>query len=503
MRNCWWGSLHQTGSRKTTGNRWTLEVLSHNFGPASRRALLDEDLRAALDRAEAGFVHTRKSETEKLLNFEAFREFGEQIKDHVLQHLDHYLLEFEKNVVKNGGHVHWANNGEEANQQILGICKRANARKIAKGKSMVSEEAATNRSLEARGYEVVETDLGEYIIQLAKESPSHIIAPALHKSKQNVIDLFHAHHAKLGYGEKVMERTGIVSQARQVLRDHFCSADVGITGSNFLVAETGSAVIVTNEGNGDLSSSLPRVHIVVASMEKVIPDLESLGGFLRLLGRSATGQVMTVYTSVFNGPKRARDLDGPEEFHVILLDNGRSGILGSAYQDILRCIRCGACMNHCPVYTSIGGHAYGWVYPGPMGSVLTPLLVGRDKAADLPYACSLNGRCETVCPVKIPLPSLLRKHRAELTESNHISRQSKFWMWMWYQLAVSPRLYQKVANFLGQVLYWGKKCMPRDKRGRFGWMPLAGPWVASRDLPAPSRKTFQKQWKDANLKTRP
>ncbi len=480
-----------------------MEVLSRNFGPASRRALLDEDLRAALDRAEAGFVHTRKRETDKLLNFDEFREFGEAIKNHVLEHLGHYLLEFEKKVVENGGQVHWANNGEEANERILEICKRANARKILKGKSMVSEEAATNHSLEGHGYEVVETDLGEYIIQLAKETPSHIIAPALHKSKQDVIDLFHDHHAKLGYGEKARERTDLVSQAREVLRDHFCSADVGITGSNFLVAETGSAVIVTNEGNGDLSSSLPRVHIVVASLEKVIPDLESLGGFLRLLGRSATGQVMSVYTTVFNGPRRSQDLDGPEEFHVVLLDNGRSGILGSAYQDILRCIRCGACMNHCPVYTSIGGHAYGWVYPGPMGSVLTPLLVGQGQAADLPYACSLNGRCETVCPVNIPLPSLLRKHRADLTESNHTSRLSGFWMWVWYRLAISPRRYQRVSNLFGEGLHWVQKLLPGPKRGRFGWMPFAGPWVASRDLPAPSRKTFQKQWKEGRGQTKP
>ncbi len=473
-----------------------MEVRSREFRSASKTALLNDDLRAALGRAEGGFVNTRKNSVAKLKNFAAYRSYGEQVKDHTLKHLGYYLCRFERKVIEQGGRVHWAKNGEEANNIILDICARANAKKIIKGKSMVSEEAATNKSLEQQGYEVVETDLGEYIIQLAKESPSHIIAPAVHKSRQDVTELFHRHHAKLGYAGKVTRHEDIVNQAREILRDHFCRADVGITGANFLVADTGSAVIVTNEGNGDLTATLPTVHIVIASLEKVIPDMVSLGGFLRLLGRSATGQIMSVYTSVFSGPKRAIDVDGPEEFHVLLLDNGRSNLLNSRYQEILRCIRCGACLNHCPVYTSIGGHAYGWVYPGPMGSVLTPILAGRKNAMDLPNACTLNGRCETVCPVKIPLPELLRQHRSDLVDSGYTSWMSKLGLRIWFSLAKRPGLYRKITGMLISMLAVCARIKSSTglPKGRFGRLPLAQPWTMTRDFPAPARTTFQNLW---------
>lgn len=472
-----------------------MKVLSQNFKSASKAALLNDDLRSALDRAEGGFVNTRKKVVAKLANFEDYRTYGQQVKDHTLKHLDYYLTQFETKVIKSGGKVHWAGNGEQANKIVLDICSAVNAKKITKGKSMVSEEAATNKSLQEQGYEVIETDLGEYIIQLAGESPSHIIAPAVHKSKQNVTDLFHAHHAKLGFREKVTEPEDIVNQARQVLRDHFCSSDVGITGANFLIADTGSVVIVTNEGNGDLTASLPGVHIVIASIEKVIPNLVSLGGFLRLLGRSATGQIMSVYTTLFNGPKRKDDLDGPDQFHVVLLDNGRTEILKSKYQDILRCIRCGACLNHCPVYTNIGGHAYGWVYPGPIGSVLTPLLVGQAKAMHLPNACTMNGRCQTVCPVKIPLPSLLRQHRVDLVQMGSPSWQQKFGIWCWYSLASRPKWYNPLTRILITVLARLQSLKSASTRGRFRWLPLAQPWTATRDFPAPAQSTFQQLWK--------
>jgi L-lactate dehydrogenase complex protein LldF len=477
-----------------------MEVLSGNFKSASRTALLDEDLRSALDGAEGGFVDTRARAISKLRNFESFRTYGMEVKNHTIKHLGHYLEQFESNVLKSGGHVHWARNGEEANRIVLDICEKAEARKVIKGKSMVSEEAATNNSLEQHGYEVLETDLGEYIIQLAREFPSHIIAPAIHMSKQKVTDLFHKHHSRLGYDAKVTEHEEIVNEARQILRQHFCSADVGITGANFLVAKTGSVVVVTNEGNGDLTATLPKVHIVTASIEKVIPDLVSLGGFMRLLARSATGQITSVYTSLFNGPKRAADLDGPDEFHVVLLDNGRSDILGSEYTDILRCIRCGACLNHCPVYTSIGGHAYGWIYPGPMGSVLTPLLVGQKQAMDLPNACTLNGRCETVCPVKIPLPSLLRKHRSDLVEQGATSRAQDIGIGFWYSLAKSPRLYGFATRILITLLWGLQYLKPARYRGRFGWLPFATAWTTSRDFPAPANSTFQQLWKTRSEK---
>jgi len=475
-----------------------MEVLTHNFKPAAKKALLDQDLRAAMGRAESGFVDTRKKVTDELLNFEEFRSFGRDVKNHTLANLDYYLELFEKNVTAQGGHVHWAKNGEEANRIILDICKQADARKIIKGKSMVSEEAGTNAALERQGYKVIETDLGEYIIQLAGETPSHIIAPAVHKSKKAVTELFDRYHAPMGY-EPVTEHEAIVNQARQILRDHFCSADVGITGGNFLVAETGSVAIITNEGNGDLTSCLPKVHIVTTSIEKVIPDMEALGGFLRLLARSATGQITSVYTTLFNGPKRDKDIDGPEEFHVVLLDNGRSEILGSEYQDILRCIRCGACLNHCPVYTSIGGHAYGWVYPGPMGSVLTPILVGRENAGDLPNACTLNGRCATVCPVKIPLPSLLRKHRSDLVKAGSQGSAQKVTLSFWYALARRPVLYGVLMRVFNTVLRLFSQLGKAGQRGRIQNLPGASAWTSSRDLPAPDKSTFQALWKTAKV----
>ncbi len=472
-----------------------MEVRSRNFKSASRAALLDTELQAALARAEGGFVDTRQKAVDDLINFESFREYGEQVKNHTLEHLDYYLELFEQNVEKAGGRVHWAQNGEQANQIILGICEKANARKITKGKSMVSEEAATNAALERNGYEVLETDLGEYIIQLANETPSHIIAPAIHKSKDGVTELFHQHHAKLGFDNRVTVHEEIVDQARQVLRENFCSADVGITGGNFLVAETGSVAIVTNEGNGDLTATLPRVHIVTASIEKVIPDLTALGGFLRLLGRSATGQTMSVYTTLFNGPRREHDLDGPEEFHVVLLDNGRSEILNGRFRDILRCIRCGACLNHCPVYTRIGGHAYGWVYPGPMGSVLTPILAGQKNARDLPHACTMNGRCQTVCPVKIPLPDLIRTHRVQLNQMKADSAVGRTGFSVWYRLARSPACYVLMTRAAALVLNAVGRFKPGGSRGRFRWLPLLRPWTKSRDFPAPGASTFQQMWK--------
>ena len=456
--------------------------------------MLDEDLRTAMSRAEGGFVDTRRAAVEELENFQEYREFARETKNHVLGHLDHYLCLFEKNATASGGRVHWAANGEDVNRIVLDICNRPGIGKITKGKSMVSEESGLNAALESGGHQVVETDLGEYIIQLAQETPSHIIAPAVHKTKQAVTDLFEEFHNEAGY-PKVVEHGDIVNQARQVLRDHFCTADVGITGGNFLVAETGSVAIITNEGNGDLTATLPDIHIVVTSIEKVIPDLQSLGGFLRLLGRSATGQVMSVYTTLFNGPRRAGDLDGPTEFHVVLVDNGRSGVLGTRHQDILRCIKCGACMNHCPVYTSVGGHAYGWVYPGPMGSVVTPLLIGRKNAPDLPYACTLNGRCKTVCPVMIPLPELLREHRNNLVEMGETGIVHRLGMWAWYRVARRPALYRLATRLYVLKLNLIARLGSPFRRGSFRSIPFAGGWTRTRDFPVPQATTFQAQWR--------
>jgi len=452
-------------------------------------AIHDKRLQAALDHASGGFVTKRAAQVAALPEFEALRERARSVKEHVLAHLDTYLLRYEEQVTRQGGHVHWASTAEEAREIVLGICRKVNAKTVTKGKSMVSEEIGLNDALEAAGCEVIETDLGEYIIQLAHEPPSHIIVPAVHKTRAQVGDLFDEHHRPLGYTKHLTEVSEMVNEARQVLRGHYFRADVGITGGNFLIAETGSSIIVTNEGNGDLTQTLARVHIVTSGIERVVPTLDDAVTFLRLLARSATGQETETYTTVSTGPRRAGDLDGPQEYHVVLVDNGRSKMLGGPFREMLRCIRCGACLNHCPVYTSIGGHAYGWVYPGPMGSVLTPLINGIDKAYDLPNACTLNGRCQTVCPVKIPLPGLLRELRRQQFEGGLTPAPIRFGLKAWAFLARRPRLY----HFKMRI---GIALLSRFARGRAAltWLPLAGGWTDTRDLPAPQGRTFQQAW---------
>ncbi len=463
---------------------------SRQFKQRAASALEDATLQAALSRAGGGFVDSRAKVVRLVSEFERLRDTGSAIKNHTLENLDYYLERYEAEVIERGGHVHWAKTAEDACRIAVEICRRADAKTITKGKSMVSEEVGLNEALEAEGLEVIETDLGEYILQLAKEPPSHIIAPAIHKTKDQISDLFQASHAKYGLNERLTEVPALVNEARGIMRDNFIRADVGITGANFLIAETGSNVIVTNEGNGDLTCTLARVHIVTAGIEKVVPTLEDATSLLRLLGRSATGQEITSYTTLSSGPRREGDLDGPEEYHVILVDNGRSEMLGSEFREMLRCIRCGACMNHCPVYGAVGGHAYGWVYPGPMGSVLTPWIVGLDKAADLPNACTLNGRCASVCPVRIPLPDLLRKHRIRQHEAQLDSRTARWAIRLWAFFAKRPTLYHalvsidvKIGGLLGR------------RKGRFRHLPFAGGWTRGRDLPAPQGETFQSAWR--------
>ena len=423
------------------------DLSPQHFKGQARAALADPTLRRALDKARSGFVDKRARAVAAVPEFEALRDAARDIKNYSLDHLADLLEQYESNVTAAGGQVHWAETADDACRVIVDICRRAGARKIAKGKSMVGEEAGLNPALEAAGFEVIETDLGEYIIQLAKEPPSHIIAPAVHKTKEQIAALFEANHADLD--RRLTEIPELVNEARRVLRHQFLSADVGITGANLLVAATGSHALVTNEGNGDLSSTLPRVHIVIAGIEKVVPDLVSATTILRVLARSATGQPITAYTSLFTGAKRPGDPDGPEEFHVVLLDNGRSDMAHSEFRDMLRCIRCGACLNHCPVYAAIGGHAYGAVYPGPMGSVLTPLQWGLREAADLPNACTLNGRCADVCPVRIPLPDLLRQLRVRIHRDALKGGRARQALAAWGWLARRPRLYRWASGVEG------------------------------------------------------
>nr|VFJ65690.1 MAG: L-lactate dehydrogenase complex protein LldF [Candidatus Kentron sp. FM]VFJ65934.1 MAG: L-lactate dehydrogenase complex protein LldF [Candidatus Kentron sp. FM]VFK15834.1 MAG: L-lactate dehydrogenase complex protein LldF [Candidatus Kentron sp. FM] len=453
-------------------------------------ALSDDNLQTALARAHGGFVRKRGAALDAFPEFEALREAGRAIKVHTLSHLDFYLTRYEAEVTAHGGHVHWARTCAEACGIITGICTQNHAKRVIKGKSMIGEEIGINRALEEADLHVTETDLGEYIIQLAGETPSHIIAPAVHKTRDRIARLFQTHHAEYGFTQRRTQVSELVDEARQVLRKRFLAADVGITGANFLIAETGSNILVTNEGNGDLSSTLPRVHIVIASIEKVVPTLEDATTLLRLLGRSATGQVMTSYTTLSTGPRRPADPDGPEEYHVVLIDNGRSEILGTSYREILHCIRCGACLNYCPVYGAIGGHAYGWVYPGPMGAVLTPLLMGRGETLDLPNACTLDGRCRAVCPTAIDLPNLIRRLRIDAWQHKESPRATRWLGRRWAFFAKHPRLYARLTAFGAKILgaFGGR-------RGLLQSLPLLRAWTGSRELPAPQGKTFQAQWK--------
>ena len=358
-----------------------MEPTSLAFRENATKALADPHLGQALRRLETGWQAGRTRAAANLPEFEALRDRAKAVKDDVLAHLDLYLLRFTDAVEAQGGIVHWARDAAEARAIIERICREVGAQTVTKSKSMIAEEIGLNPFLEASGLTVVETDLGEYIIQLAGQVPSHLVGPAVHMTREEITTLFQKHHG----GERIEEPAALVAEARRILRQRYLEADVGITGANFLVAETGSIVTVTNEGNAELTQGLPRTHICLTSIEKVGPTVEDAFTFLRLLARSATGQEFSGYTTFLTGPKRAGDLDGPETFHLVLLDNGRTGMIGTAFQEMLRCIRCGACMNHCPVYLSTGGHAYGWVYVGPMGSVLTPQFIGIDKG----YPCLL------------------------------------------------------------------------------------------------------------------
>ncbi len=460
------------------------------FKENAHRALGDTELQKALGHVQGGFINKRAAAVERLPEFETLRESARDLKDHVLAHLDLYLEHYETQVRAAGGQVHFARTGEEACKTIVDICKAHGAKSVTKGKSMVSEEIGLNDAIEAAGMAAVETDLGEYIIQLRHETPSHIIAPAVHLTKEQVEADFRRVHSHLDAARDLSEPVQLLTEARGVLREKFLAADVGITGANFLVAETGSSIIVTNEGNGDLTQTLPKVHIVIASIEKIVPTLEDASLLMRVLARSATGQDMSVYTTLSTGPRRAGDPDGPEHYHIVLVDNGRSSMLGGEFEDMLRCIRCGACMNHCPIYHAIGGHAYGWVYPGPMGAVLTPALIGVEKGGNLPNASTFCGRCEAVCPVKIPLPNLMRHWREREFERHLTPAVQRFGLGIWGFFARRPSLYRLATSLAMRVLGF----VGRDK-GRFAKLPLASGWTQFRDMPAPSGETFQSEWR--------
>jgi L-lactate dehydrogenase complex protein LldF len=390
-----------------------------NFQQNASQALDDQQLRKNFKFAMGNFILKRKqifsdeSETEQL------RQVGNTIKRRALSQLPQLLERLEQNCTRNGIQVHWAETTAEANRQVLRIMHAHQATRLVKGKSMVSEEMGLNEFLQDNKIEVVETDLGEFIIQLNNEKPSHIIVPAIHKNKQQIADIFHQKLADTPYTEDVEELNAI---ARRTLRDKFYKAQAGLSGVNFAVAETGTLCLVENEGNGRMSTTVPPVHIAVMGLEKVVERLAEIPPMLRLLTGSATGQLITTYVNMITSPRKPGEKDGPKEVHLIILDNGRSAVLSDPQlRQTLQCIRCGTCLNHCPVYTRIGGHAYGFVYPGPIGKILNPQIEGLKKAGELATASSLCEACAEVCPVKIPIPQLLRRLRNESYTSVHLA----------------------------------------------------------------------------------
>ena len=459
-----------------------MQVTSMFFKETASRKLNDAVLQTALKKAKGKFVDGRAASVATIDNWEDIRTYAAAMRDRVINNLDAYLLEFEKNAQRRGAVVHWAETAEEANAIIVEIARSNAVKTVTKSKSMVSEEVALNDALEAAGVKVMETDLGEYILQLAHEPPSHIVAPAVHKSKEQVAQLFvDAHHKP-----RLTDIPAMTREAREVLRGHFLGADMGISGANFVIAETGTTLTVTNEGNADMVTTIPRIHCVITGIEKVIPTLEDFATLIRLLPRSAIGQSIANYLTLTTGVKAPDEIEGPEQMHIVLVDAGRTKLVGGEMKDMLRCIRCGACMNHCPVYQNVGGHAYGWVYPGPMGSVLTPTYVGIENAGDLPNAATFCGECQVVCPVKIPLPDLMRKLREKQFDMK-LRPWSERWAIKAWSFAVSrPGLYALLSKTGARVASWigGRQKLIHSLPGIDGW-------TDGRDMPAPEGKTFR------------
>ncbi len=457
-------------------------------------ALHDESLQTALTRATTRFVGNRAGAIGALSDADRLRDQARAIRAHALAHLDELLPQLAANVEARGGHVCWAADGEEARRYIIDLARARGVKSIVKSKSMASEEIHLNEALEHAGFEVVETDLGEYIIQLAGETPSHIIAPAIHKTREQVSELFAQH---LGM-QPTTEVPPMIRTARQALRQRFLQADMGISGVNFGVADSGAIVIVENEGNARLSTTVPRIHVAIMGIERIVARLADLGVMLQVLARSATGQKLSVYTSLISGPARPGEEDGPEEFHLVLLDNGRSRILGGHYAESLLCIRCGACLNACPVYQAIGGHAYGGVYSGPIGAILTPLLQpDLPDAYLLPQASSLCGACQEVCPVRIAIPDMLLRHRADAVKAGKANPIEKAAISGYTLTMTHPALYRasgKAARFFSRIL---------ARKGRFRRLPPPlHLWTQQRDFPAPPPKTFRELWAERQKQRR-
>ncbi len=456
-------------------------------------ALRDERVQANLLSLYNGFHQGRQREADATPNWEEIRDRARAIKARTVENLDFYLELLERSVTGAGGRVFFATDAEAANRYVLDLARLKGVRTVIKGKSMLSEEMGLNQRLSQEGIEAVETDLGEYIIQLAEERPYHIIVPAIHKSREEVSLLL---HNKLGVPrhQDIPEMAG---EARRQLRDKFIQAEMGITGANFVVAETGTLVLVTNEGNGRMCTSMPKTHVAIMGMEKIVPTMEDLGIFLRLLIRSATGQRISSYVTMVDGPRRSDDEDGPEEFHLVVVDNGRSRLLADPeLRESLYCLRCGACLNACPVYRKVGGHAYGWVYPGPIGAIVSPMLTSLSSLRDLPYASSLCGACREVCPVRINTPRMLLHLRRELTEGGtHLkgstSSLAERLVMKALRLTMASPFMLAMATKLGRVFQW-----PLQRKGGLTMLPppLSG-WTKHRDLRPIASSPFRERWR--------
>jgi len=463
------------------------------FTSRAATAVADTHLREALANATDRLALGRANQLAALPDAPALRGEARAIRLRTLAALDRYVDQFEAAATRAGATVHRAATAADATRIVAELARAAGAGLVTKSKSMVSEEVELNQALEAAGMRVVETDLGEFIVQLAGDHPSHIIVPVVHRTRHEVADLF---RRTLGAkDEEVVDIASMTALARRVLRREFLEADVGISGANFLVAETGTVCVVTNEGNGRMCTSVPRTHIVLAGIERVVPTLGDLGVLLQLLARSATGQALTSYTSLLTGPRRRHpegaEPDGPDQMHIVLVDNGRRQILASDVSEILACIRCGACLNHCPVYRAIGGHAYGSVYPGPIGSVFTPAQRGVSHASALPHASSLCGACREVCPVGIEIPTLLLRLRARVESRRAAPGWLRAGVAAFGATASRPALY----SLAGSALRWWGRLFAR--KGWIGWLPgPLGGWTATRDFPAPAPRPFSQLWRD-------
>jgi L-lactate dehydrogenase complex protein LldF len=470
--------------------------MSIEFQEKITKTLADANLQLAVYTA-TGRLKDKRSDvvsSDAMPEYQELRTQANAVKKNVIDNLDHYLEEFEKNVEAHGGKVIYAKDGAEVADFVVALAKERGAHLIVKGKSMTSEEIDLNERLEHHDLEAVETDLGEYIVQLAHQRPYHIVAPALHLTRYDVADLF-TKNLNVPRETVIEKQTAI---ARVTLRRKFLAADIGISGANFLVADSGAVVLVENEGNIRLTTSAPKIHIAVAGIEKIIPRAQDLATFLKLLGRSGTGQPLTVYTSMLSGPRRAGEIDGPEEFYVVLLDNGRTRLLpDKGKRQSLYCIRCGACLNACPVYRKIGGHSFPWVYSGPIGAIITPQFLGNAHEPKLPFASSLCGACAEVCPVKINIPRILLELRSEVKIAE--TKKGTNWLeklgfWGFAFLMVHPRIYRLAARI-------GAAVGPSGKNGWISHVPAVmniGPlraWLDQRDLPPSPPKSFRQMWR--------